>query len=378
MKSPIFKILKVICIFALTINTDYKIWGQVQALNLNDLSKQALSKGANGAATYLLYADYIKNPTEFNDYEITAYLLVKVEEYTRADSLLQAMRAKKSIEELCDSLRYYYFTSRAIIDHYNHDNVNALRSIAQVQSSPELSLLKADCYVDLGLFENAIKVYSTLYDDYTEEYLNCQIGECYRKNGDYVKAIEYYKSAMRSHPDWAFPYYGMGWSYELLGDDDTALKYYNYGLDVNKSYAYLFLMRGEMYQKMGQYESAKEDFNTVLQIDKTLKDGTCRQYALFFLGRSEDAINWMNRLIEMQPNNPGHYYDKACLCCRMGLIDEAVKAMESAFRLGYREFSHLDADDDIEPIKSNPKYVALYEKYHIIYIDELEKLKNIL
>ena len=156
---------------------------------------------------------------------------------------------------MSDSLRYFYFSSRAFIDHNNNDNIKALNSIAQVESSSELTELKADCLVDLGLFNQAIEVYSLLYDTLDDSYINCQIGECYRKSGDYSKAIEYYTRAKQNRPNWAFPYYGIGWAYELSGDDDDALKFYEEGLSVDQSYAYLFLKRGELYDKIGNKEN---------------------------------------------------------------------------------------------------------------------------
>ncbi len=61
----------------------------------------------------------------------------------------------------------------------------------------------------------------------------------------------------------------------------------------------------------------------------------------------------------------------------MGLLREAVEAIGLAFEKGYRKFSHLDADDDIDPIRSDSKYLALYEKYQAKYREELEQLKDI-
>lgn len=69
-------------------------------------------------------------------------------------------------------------------------------------------------------------------------------------------------------------------------------------------------------------------FRNGTPIAENRKDGSCRQYALFFLGRNEDAMNWMNRVIDFQPNDSGNYYDKACLCSRMGLLNEAIEAVD--------------------------------------------------
>ena len=350
-----------------------------QGLDLHKLGHEALSQGASTAAAFFLYADYLRNPTEFNDLEITAYLLSEMGEYSKADSLLQRISATKSVEAFSDSLSYFYYTARARIDHSAFDNITALNCLAKIPSSHELYEfeLKANCYEEIGLYDKALQTYSLIPVDDNPGRTACLIGGCYREMGRYSEAIESYAKAISSDPDWAFPYYGIGWSYELSGDEENALKYYNEGIERDQSYSYLFLMRGELFLKRGDKELAEKDFNTVLRLDKQLKDGTCRQYALFFLGRNDDALNWMNRLIEYQPNNPGHYYDKACLCCRMGLISEAIEAIGIAFEKGYRKFSHLDADDDIEPIKSNPEYIALNKKFQAKYMEELEQLKDI-
>ena len=119
-------------------------------------------------------------------------------------------------------------------------------------------------------------------------------------------------------------------------------------------------------------------FRNGCPIAENRKDGSCRQYALFFLGRNEDAMNWMNRVIDFQPNDSGNYYDKACLCSRMGLLNEAIEAVDLMFQKGYRKYAHLDADDDIDPIRNMPEYIESYNKYHAIYMDELEQIKDIL
>lgn len=349
-----------------------------QDFNVHKLGHEALAQGANTAAAYFLYADYLRNPSDFNDLEITAYLLSEMGEYAKADSLLQRISTRKRIDELPDSLNFYYYASRAKVDNNRNRNIEALQNLSKIQLNHNLTELQADCCEELGLYDNALQAYLSILTDDNQARINCLIASCYRQMGKYSEAIEYYSRALNVKNDWAYPYYGIGWSYELSGDDDNALKYYNEGLSVDQSYAYLFLMRGEMLLKHGQKELADEDFHSVLRIDKTIEDGTCRQYALFFLGRNEDAMNWMNRVIDFQPNEPGNYYDKACLCSRMGLLNEAIEAVDLMFQKGYRKFAHLDADDDLDPIKNMPEYIELYNKYHSIYMEELEQLKSIL
>lgn len=376
--------LYTICvIFTLTIveNSNNECHAQ-QVLNLTALAEEALSSDAKEAATYFLYAHYLKSPDTFSQFELTAHLLANIKEYAKAEEMLSHIEENNNIEALNDSLRFYYYSSRALVDYYNNDYIAALRSFNNISiEDNKLDEIKAYSYEEIGLYDKAIQVFKSMSnqgDSYSSYRYNCLLGNCYRLMGEFNESIECYLTALRYYPNEAFPYYGIGWAYELSGNDEKALEYYNKGLSVDQSYAYLFLMRGELLLKNGEKEKAEDDFRKVLMKDKVLGDHSCRQYALFFLGRNDDAMTWMNLLIDLQPNDPGNYYDKACLCCRMGLDGEAIKAMKIAFEKGYRKFAHLDADDDIDPIKNNPAYRALYDKYFAIYQNELEQLKDIL
>ena len=64
---------------------------------------------------------------------------------------------------------------------------------------------------------------------------------------------------------------------------------YDLGIDLNKDYAYIYLMRGQIHLKRGDKVKAEKDFNMVLQLDTVVSDGSCRQYALHFLGKDAEA-----------------------------------------------------------------------------------------
>jgi len=112
-------------------------------------------------------------------------------------------------------------------------------------------------------------------------------------------------------------------------------------------------------------ENAEADFEKVLQLDTTVMEGSCRQYALHFLGRNQEAEEWMQRLIDDEPYNAGHYYDKACLYSRMGKTDEAMSALATSLDMGYCMFTHIDKDDDLDAIRSRTDFVELISEYKV-------------
>ena len=222
---------------------------------------------------------------------------------------------------------------------------------------------RADCYNELGLTDMALSEIEKAIE-LEADYSNiCSKGGILRTAGRYAEAIEVFDQAIEVDPLYAFAYYAKGWCHELSGDDDKAMECYNLGIDLDKEYAYIYLMRGQIHLKRGDKIKAEEDFNTVLQLDTVVTDGSCRQYALHFLGRDDEADEWMQKLIDDEPYDMGHYYDKACLYSRMGRTDEAVKALETALEMGYCEFTHIENDDDMDAIRGRDDFRALIVKY---------------
>ena len=185
----------------------------------------------------------------------------------------------------------------------------------------------------------------------------------YRLAGKYDKALLDANKLIELIPDEVYGYYTRGWIYELMGDDEAAMADYNRGIEVDDSYAYVYLMRGEQYLKYGNTELARADFERVLGLDTEATDGSCRHYALHFLGRNNEAIEWMERIIETNPYDPGHRYDEACLYARMGNMERALDALRLALSLGYKAKAHIENDDELDPIRHTEAYKTLMNEY---------------
>ena len=286
---------------------------------------------------------------------------------------------------------------KLMMKHRTYAIAKAKTSMKSSDSKDAWRVLLLSIYEEAGEYENAIKEYDALEEDYgKDEFIYAHRADCYNKlgltdmalseiekaieleadysnicskggilrtAGRYAEAIEVFDQAIEVDPLYAFAYYSKGWCHELSGDDDKAMECYDLGIDLDKEYAYIYLMRGQIHLKRGDKIKAEEDFNTVLQLDTVVTDGSCRQYALHFLGRDDEADEWMQKLIDDEPYDMGHYYDKACLYSRMGRTDEAVKALETALEMGYCAFPHIENDDDMDAIRGRDDFRALIVKY---------------
>lgn len=297
---------------------------------------------------------------------------------------------------------------KLMMKHRTYAIAKAKTSMKSSDSKDAWRVLLLSIYEEAGEYENAIKEYDSLEEDYgKDEFIYAHRADCYNKlgltdmalseiekaieleadysnicskggilrtAGRYAEAIEVFDQAIEVDPLYAFAYYAKGWCHELSGDDDKAMECYDLGIDLDKEYAYIYLMRGQIHLKRGDKIKAEEDFNTVLQIDTVVTDGSCRQYALHFLGRDDEADEWMQKLIDDEPYDMGHYYDKACLYSRMGRTDEAVKALETALEMGYCAFPHIENDDDMDAIRGRDDFRALIVKYKEKLAARIEKM----
>ena len=297
---------------------------------------------------------------------------------------------------------------KLMMKHRTYAIAKAKTSMKSSDSKDAWRVLLLSIYEEAGEYENAIKEYDALEEDYgKDEFIYTHRADCYNKlgltdmalseiekaieleadysnicskggilrtAGRYAEAIEVFDQAIEVDPLYAFAYYAKGWCHELSGDDDKAMECYDLGIDLDKEYAYIYLMRGQIHLKRGDKIKAEEDFNTVLQLDTVVTDGSCRQYALHFLGRDDEADEWMQKLIDDEPYDMGHYYDKACLYSRMGRTDEAVKALETALEMGYCAFTHIENDDDMDAIRGRDDFRALIVKYKEKLAARIEKM----
>jgi clan AA aspartic protease (TIGR02281 family) len=82
----------------------------------------------------------------------------------------------------------------------------------------------------------------------------------------------------------------------------------------------------------------------------------------------------IRQIIEEDPYSPGSWYDNACLYALMGRGDDAVAALKTSFEKGYRSFTHIENDSDMDSIRDREDFKELIAKYRSILEKEMEKV----
>ena len=236
---------------------------------------------------------------------------------------------------------------------------------------------RAECYDEVGMTELAladINKAMELTDERNYAYYYGIRSGIYRYAGMYEESIEDIERFIERYPTEAYGYYGRGWCRELSGDLEGAMEDYDEGIAVDVDYPYIFLMRGALHMKNGDSEKAAADLETVVAKDTIADKNSCRHFALAFLGREDEALEWMEGIIGNDPDDPGNWYDKACLYAIMGRVDEAVAALSLSFEKGFRSLTHIEHDPDMDPLRERDDFKSLIAQYKEILEAETAKV----
>lgn len=249
-----------------------------------------------------------------------------------------------------------------------------LMEIMDISIKPGLLSYRAACYSQAGMHSQAIVDYSEAISlDSTDAYKYGNRGDEFRLVGKYSEAITDFTTAIRIEPGQTWFYYRRGWvEEEFLKEFEAGLSDYNEAISIDKQYAYTYLHRGRLLEdKFNNPEKAKEDFLTLLSLDTIVANiGNCRQYALFHLGRNQEAIDWMNKILEQFPTED-NYYDATCLYSLMNKPGEAINSLKNAFQNGYRDFVHISDDDDLDNIRNLPEFINLVMEWQNTFDESL-------
>jgi len=86
-------------------------------------------------------------------------------------------------------------------------------------------------------------------------------------------------------------------------------------------------------------------------------------------GRYEEGLRVDQKLAELEPNNPLSFYNLACSLSLTGNLDDALRALECALDLGYRDFKWMARDPDLKAVRKHAHYARLREKIRRMKVD---------
>jgi adenylate cyclase len=85
-------------------------------------------------------------------------------------------------------------------------------------------------------------------------------------------------------------------------------------------------------------------------------------HALLESGETETANEWAKRALEKGPDDRGVLYNLACFYALAGENETAIDCLEKSAAVGRVTREYVEHDSDLDPIREEPRYLALLEK----------------
>jgi tetratricopeptide (TPR) repeat protein len=79
-------------------------------------------------------------------------------------------------------------------------------------------------------------------------------------------------------------------------------------------------------------------------------------------GRIADGLKMDRKLVKLQPGNPTAHYNLACSLALVKRHADALRTLQHAVSLGYKDLDWMQQDPDLEGLKKQPAFTALLEQ----------------
>ena len=269
---------------------------------------------------------------------------------------------------------------QALISFYNRDYVLALQQydamINKVGPAYRLYHAKFLCYHDTRCYDKGMAVLEKmeqLYDsiDVDDTFYKMQL---HVMKGEHEKVVEIADYLLNTFGYNAGVLLNRAYSYQAMNQDAKAMVDLNTVIANEPTNVRAYLRRSRLHRKYGATEMAKLDDEMVLKYDTICDGSSVRHYSLYFLGQEDEAIKWVDDIVEGSPKSISCHYDRACLMSLMGKTDEALKSLRLAMELGFGDFVHLMHDEDLNNLRQLPEFIELVSKYQQVHDDFCSEL----
>lgn len=234
----------------------------------------------------------------------------------------------------------------------------------EIERDPIIYNRLSECYYSLGNFTKSLELIDNALetDSLNNNYLFTKSDILYEL-GKVDRAIKTMDLYITNDPEFYGGYYRRGFYKQNIKDYTGAIEDYTTSIILNPNNAYSYIGRADMYRQTGDKEKYLSDCRKIIEIDTIPQINSCAQFAFLELGEIEKAKEFMNKIIELDTNNEGAYYDAACLYSRIGDKDKALLNLRLCLEKGFRRFYHIELDDDLDFIRNEKEFKELIDKY---------------
>ena len=277
---------------------------------------------------------------------------------------------------------YWYYIGQvyANIEKYIESN-DAYNKFLGIDHNDQIVSFISNNYVLLGDYDNALAYINQAIqlDPENENYL-VDKADILTKMGVYEQAISIWASLVEAPPDYSSCYTSRAQIYNLLDNYDAAIADYEMAITLNPDYAYTYTTIGDLYRIKGNTNKATKAYEQAIALDSPTYDSPRAMFAYLALGRNDEAIDFMNKVLEADTTLNLNNILAARFYSRMGNTETASQYLEKYLEKGATDFLTIRTLRDLENLRATPKFESLMQKYEpqqpdfddIKTIDELQ------
>ncbi len=339
-------------------------YDKIVALNAGDYS----SGYSFRAETYLAMGEYLKaiddicKALEINS-DNKAYRLLYDFPADQTNLVTAKLRALAMRHPYTGEYKYY--AGQILNSKRRYEESNAiLEEALEIEQRREIFGVISDNYAQMGDYATALSIVERgLEIDPDDTPLLIRRADIFGESGDLEGAIAEWSRVIDLNPDFFYGYYRRGWFEDNAEKNDEALADYEMAITLNPTYAYSYTGKGDVLLRKGENEKAEEAYAKVLELEMVPEEYSCAMYALLALGRRDEAVEYLEKVIATDVEDPGNYYDAACFTCLLGDPEKAMSYLQTALEKGYRRIAHVRHDDDLAPVRAMPEFEEMIRPY---------------
>jgi len=120
-------------------------------------------------------------------------------------------------------------------------------------------------------------------------------------------------------------------------------------------------LRGNALFAMGRYSDAAGAYQKAMRINSETRRYLLPYVALAMhrMGLLDNAVRAYREALDRTPDAPEAVYGLACALAARGDYDDSIKSLRRAVELGYITREILEADSDLDPLRTDPEFQSL-------------------
>ena len=185
----------------------------------------------------------------------------------------------------------------------------------------------------------------------------------------YEDAEAEFELAIEKDPNLFEAYYFYARNSIVQGKYDMAVRYYNKASEVNPDDYQIPVLLAQVLTSLGRKEEGeaanRKGFELAEKAFKLNPEDARAYYmgagALVRLGQQEKGLEWANRAMAIDPDDPAILYNVACVFTSVNKIENAIDCLEKTVKIGASYKDWMLNDSDLDPLRDHPRFKALLE-----------------